>query len=459
MARTSKSNMDKGRGESADRNLRALEAGSQGRSRANEALLNVQSRGLDRAEDSASRASGRAREHVESERRESLARDQMSQQDRQFTESQNLRAAERGLQPMSPGGGGQGGAGGEAAQQQSPREQALQAEMDRGAQETSALDPASAERLQAQRNKPLEMDSGGARTFTSTPEAREAQGVDLDLKRQQIANETLKAQAYSMQVATSFQRNMLAGDKEAAKKDREQLMEPIKSDVGRFDRFMNGEQKATDWQALQKLSEGHSDLEPSLTADLEAEQWTPRVQKFLGAKIAKDGLTFIAQTGELPDGDMVDLSSPMMQDFSRASAMVTGMMATQGMGTQQFLGITSMREKNAYINKLAAGMVLSGAQRRMARGPFGDMAPSAGQPQEEGAGPPAGPPPVDREEVGRGTDQPYATDEMTQKAIAAREAGRPGPPTDSPEFQEKFGEKVTGSGGWLMGRPNWRGRN
>lgn len=362
--------MARGRGEQSDRMMRGAESGAAQKQRAHEGLMGQYQAG---AQQTAQMASTMGQLAEAGERRQ-LDEKQGDAQLGLQGERLDLDAAQSGFK-------------------RNPRMSKLDAEMDRGAAQpgagqpgagdsggVGALDPAAQERLRGQTSQPSEMD--GER-WIPTDAAQKQQAVKNRQEDFRAETDRIRAEAYADQTAAQMASAKAKGEGDLVKQFRTSLIQPIKSNVARFDRFQNGKNSDQDWSSLEKLAEGNP--EPGLMKDIQAKQWTPRVQAFMSATIAYDSLKFIGRTGELPDGDMVDLSSPQMQQFSQAAGMVTGWMRAKGADFSNWASIESLAQKTAFVNKMAAGMVLSTMTEPGAYNPqggIGEMTPSAGMPNE-----------------------------------------------------------------------------
>ena len=306
------------------------------------------------------------------------------------------------------------------------------------------LSPEAEQRLGAQTGQGNEMVGGGR----WIPNAERQQATRFEQERQAFKDQTerVKAEAYRDQVAASRMRASLEGDTEKVERLTTELQQPIISNTQKLNRFQKGEPTDNDWDSLKSMARAWSQ-DDQLIADAEAKQWTPRVRQFLNAQIAKDTLKFIGYTGTFPDvkKTSVDMTSPIMQQFTTAAGQIGGWMRGVPPGMTQWMGINDQEDKTSFVNRWAAAMTLSGMMmgdyEGAGGGGFGGMTPAAGQ---QGQGPEPEPDQAlarqrMQEEAQRGSFHPYATDEATQRAIEARKRGEDVPPTDTTAFRRKFG--------------------
>lgn len=295
----------KGQGSKSREQMAAAESGTAARQRATEGVARQHAAGAQQGLATGGQAAGIIQRQEQMEGQQDIAQQRV-----------DLDAAKSGMMP-------------------NPRMEKLQADMDRGAD---------------QMGQPLEYEG---QRFIPTPMAEKQAAASQGLAEEKAVTERLRAQAYRQQVAGQLSRANASGDKQGAKELKANLMQPIKSDVNRLDRMMTGKKlKPGDWEGLQKEAQNAQDMQ--LQADIESRQMTPRVRDFLSRKIAVKALDFIETTGDLPDGDLVDFTSQAMQQFGRSATIVQAIMQAMGPGFQQFSGITSIAEKNRFVNQLAA---------------------------------------------------------------------------------------------------------
>ncbi len=281
----------------------------------------------------------------------------------------NLRAAESGFE-------------------RSPREQKLMSDMERSELE-NRVGPLTAEeqqRLKDQGSRGMQAD-GARGGWVPNQERQEDRQFGREQAAYKARTERIRAEAYRMQVGQSFAKAQIAGDKEAMERNRNILKAPLKQGTERFNRMMSGKKvSGNDWAALAKEAESF-DVEPTLMADIKAQQWTDRVQAFAGATNAKNAMKFIAATGDFPmddDGNvMFDMSSQAYQNFNDARMMTDGYMKMLN-PLATWAGINSIQTKNQFLNRFAADAVLAGIIQGQTQGP--DVQPPGPQDQQQAGG-------------------------------------------------------------------------
>lgn len=267
----------------------------------------------------------------------------------------------------------------------------LKAEMDRGAQQTGGeqqQDPeeqANAQRFEDQAGKPLEVAGPERRTIAPT-EARTAQeGSKLKTNR-------LNAQANYMNAVRNYQEAKLKGkdgDPEALKKELQNLQQPIKSAAKLFDAGKKGDMTASQWDDLKALAEGNPDT--ALQQELAAKKFGPATGRFLQNRVSQSAIQFMAVTGDMPDGDLVDMAAPAMRQFTQSAeqmqlylkgADVNGLLSGA-------LGIQSLADRNRMVRKLTAQAMMQQMANPKPSG--GAVIPSQGGKAMNPQGQPSGP--------------------------------------------------------------------
>lgn len=372
--------------EQASRLNQAAASGAAAKAQAHGELLQQHRFGQQQALQTAEVAGGmydRAQQRKLQERE--LAFQQQAETGRQALGQQqiNLDAAKAGYQQER---------GGPTSPLLSERQAKLDAEMQRGGEETSALyqgDPAAEQRGAEQQGKPLEMTESGR--FVPTEEGRAMQ----TRKNFEADTERMRAETYREQTRASLLKAQATGDKEAEKAVKTSLMQPIKSDAKLLTQFATGKMNDKDWDSVKSMAQGVPD--PELQREIESGIPGPRLRSFLSSKVAHGALNFIKDTGgDLPDGDVIDYTSPQMQQFTQQVAQAGQMIGSMGKDFGAFLGLKTFSDKLRFQNLLASKAVLAGmtapsVPQQGGAGPFGGMTPSAGQPQQAAAPGPTAP--------------------------------------------------------------------
>lgn len=425
MARTSKTRIGGDSGEQSDRMIRAGAQGQQMVARAHEGLMTEKARG--RAEtQQRSEQLGQIGAGIDARSQQQSQFDaQMTQRERQFGREMEDREARTDLEGAKAGferGG-------------NDRAAKLEQEMARGAEQTKgvgAIGEQEQKNLQEQGKKPLELDSGTWRPSEQGKEIHRRKNFEADTER-------IRAETYRDQVGVSIQKAKMQGDKEQAQKLQTTLSAPINKMGETYDRFMNGKATEGDWRNLSKMAKGIEGFDPEIEQAIKSREWSPRLQAMLRTNQSHEALKYVVRTGDTSDLKNVDWTSPQMQQFTERVGYFNALAKSLGPAFSQFAGINSIGDKMSFLNMQAAISILSGMDTQ--EDPTQGMTPSAGLPPQGAGG--GGGDPMDPNSVAAqnatGTSDPYATDEMTQSAIQARQRGEQVPPADSPEFQQRFG--------------------
>lgn len=357
MARTSKTRIG-GEGEQNDRMMRAASSGADAVAQAHSQLLGQYRSGADQANQTA--------QVVGNQLNAGLDRNQQGSQFARGLEQRQseteLEAAKAGFEPS----GSEGAAGNDRAAQ-------LEQEMAKGQGQPKIgpLDPESQQRLQDQGKKPLEMDSQGRWRPTeerTADRARAQRREDF-----QADTERIRAMAYRDQVGVAAQKALAAGDKDTYEAKAKELAQLPNGMQKRYDRLMKGDVNSNDWSELSALARGSEEMDPTLQADLKAQQFTPRVAAFVRAQVQKDALqSIVLSKGSTKDLE-IDWTAPKMREFQQQVTSINDFMRSQpALGQLAF--IRSTDDKMRFLNVLAASQVLLGLSR--APSPSGGMMPA-----------------------------------------------------------------------------------
>lgn len=277
------------------------------------------------------------------------------------------------------------------------------------AQGTSRVDQLRQEmergRRQTQMNQPLEVSSANRSTIAKTPE--------------RAANDQAKSAATELDARARFnnsvrllQQARATGDKDAAKEAGHNAQQYIESASRLLNNFKSAKATDADWDDVKRLSTmmGDAHPDPALQQEIDSKTFGPRMNDFLRANVDQWALKYIAGTGDMPDGHLVDLASPMMSHLTMTASKVQAYLKQADQMTggafSQGLKIGSEAEKNRMVRKLAAEQLMllgpaQGAQQgQQPQAGGGDMPiPSQGgpsaRPQPTGAAIPSpggGPP-------------------------------------------------------------------
>lgn len=239
-------------------------------------------------------------------------------------DEQDIGMADRGVEAQGPS-----------------RADRLRQEMERGAQQ----------RFSKAADQDLEISGPEQRTVAQTEE-RKAQDAS------KLVTGRLNAQANYLNAARSLQEARLKGDTGGVDRELKNLSQPIKSAAKIFDDGKKGDLAENQWENLKQMAAEVPD--PTLQDEISRQEFGPRLAAFVQNKVAESSLRYMAISGDMPDGDLVDMGSPMMQQFTSAANQMQGFlrMADQGGLLSMGLGITSMADRNRMVRKLTAQAML-----------------------------------------------------------------------------------------------------
>lgn len=369
MARTSKTVIGGGSGEQSDRMMRAAASGAEAKQAANNQLLAQQRAGADQANQTAQVAGSVIGQGLD-----------RNQQQAQFDRSMAQRESETDLEAAKAGFERNQGPGGDRAAK-------LEAEMQRGSSQAKIgpLDPESQQRLKDQTEQGLEMDNQGR--WRPTAERTASQQRQQKREDFQADTERIRALAYRDQVGVAAQKALASGDQEAYEQNVARLVATPNDMQKRYDRLMKNEIDSNDWSELSTMAKGSEEMDPTLQADIKAQQFTPRVAAFVRAQVQKDALQSIVLSKGSTNKLEVDWTAPKMREFqAEVNSINDFMRSNPALGQLAF--IKSTDDKMRFLNVLAASKVLMGMTQ--APSPSGGMTPATQgggmAPQQAGAG-------------------------------------------------------------------------
>jgi hypothetical protein len=143
------------------------------------------------------------------------------------------------------------------------------------------------------------------------------------------------------------------------------------------------------WANLKELTADNPDA--ALKQEIESKQFGPRTSDFLQRRVNFDSLKFMAATGDMPDGDLVDMASPSMVQFTQTANEMQSFLktidATTGGSMSQVFGIDSLAKKNQILRKLSAEAMIAMLTNPGAATPGSVTTPYAGKPQPQQGAP------------------------------------------------------------------------
>lgn len=285
---------------------------------------------------------GREQDEVErsNQAREGLQQQELNEQSRrnQMGEAieqdrQDIEMADRGLESQG-----------------TSRADRLRQEMQRGSQQT-AQDQAANERFRKATENDIEIAGPDSRSIAKTEERRAQEGSELTSKR-------LNAQAAYMNAARNLRDAKLKGNTDVVAKELKSLEQPIRSAARMFDSGKKDELTDSQWNDIQALAENNPDQ--GLQQEIASKTFGPALGRFLQSRVAESSLRYMAVDGDMPDGDLVDMASPMMQTFTTAANQMQQFLKMADMGGLISMGldIQDLASRNRMVRKLTAQALL-----------------------------------------------------------------------------------------------------
>lgn len=143
-----------------------------------------------------------------------------------------------------------------------------------------------------------------------------------------------------------------------------------------FDLGKKNELQPNQWADIEALAGDAPD--PALQQEVKSKQWGPALSRFMQARVSQASIQFMAVTGDMPDGDLVDLASPAMRQFTQSAEQMQAYLRAADAGglLSGSLGIQSMADRNRMVRKLTARAMLQQKSQPQASG--GALIPSQG---------------------------------------------------------------------------------
>lgn len=262
-------------------------------------------------------------------------------------DAQDIDMADKGLE--SKGGGS--------------RADRLRQEMDRGAAQQkdqqqaqrSPEDQAGDARYAEQAQKPLEVAGPDRRTIAPTGERVAQEASKLTTNR-------LNAQANFLNASRNFNEAQVKGDKEGMSAAAREMQTGVVRAASIFDAGKAGALSPEQWSKIDDLATTSVGKvpDPQLQAEIDSRTWGPALSRFMQAHIQHQNLRFISVTGDMPDGDYVDMASPEMRQFTEESAAAQQYMREADYGgiLSLALNVDSLATRNQKVRKMAAQAML-----------------------------------------------------------------------------------------------------
>lgn len=309
--------------------------------------------------------SNKAREGLETQQlAETVRRNKMGEA--QESDKQDIEIADKGLQATGKSRADTLRKGEPAgAQQQQGQEQA------QGQEQRSPEDQAGDQRHAEQSAKPLEVTGPDQRSIAPS-ESRKA------MEQSKSVTNRMNAQATYMNAVRQMQEAKIkdGADSDSYKKEVKNLQQPIKEAARIFDAGKKGDLSESQWSDVKDLAGDVPD--PALQQEIATKTFGPSLGRFLQARVSQSAIQFMAVTGDMPDGELVDLASPAMRQFTQSAEQMQGYLRAADAGglLSGALGIQSMADRNRMVRKLTAQAMLNTKATPQASG--GDLIPSQG---------------------------------------------------------------------------------
>lgn len=225
------------------------------------------------------------------------------------------------------------------------------------------------DRFNQQADQPLEVADPNKRTLAPT---------ELRQQREQSKTVTnrMNAQANYLNAVRNFSDAKLKGDEDSMKAETKSLQQPIKEAARLFDLGKKRELQPNQWEDIKALASDVPDQ--ALQQEIASKQFGPALSRFLQARVSQSAIQFMAVTGDMPDGELVDLASPAMREFTTAAEQMQNYLRDADAGglLSQSLGIKSLADRNKLIRKLTAQAMLNDKATPKPTG--GSLIPSQG---------------------------------------------------------------------------------
>jgi hypothetical protein len=254
----------------------------------------------------------------------------------------------------------------------SSRADALRKEMARGGQQTQGKtgqqgpNPeqiAEQARYMSQAEKPLEIAGPDQRTIVPTGERRQ-------LEASKSMTNRLNAQANYINAMTNYNKAQLAGDKDLSAASLKRLEKPMSDAAALWNAGKEpGSQLTPDqWFQIEELTSDLAVSDPALAAELKSKTFGPSLQRTMANRVSQSAIQFMAVTGEMPKPELVDFSSPLMQEFTvNAGQMRDYLRASDTNGIlSRSLKANTLEKRNKLIRRLTAqAMIDNGLDQGM----------------------------------------------------------------------------------------------
>jgi hypothetical protein len=219
--------------------------------------------------------------------------------------------------------------------------------------------------------KPLEVAGPDQRSIAPTEQRKQLEGSKSVTNR-------MNAQANYLNAVRNMQQAKMKDGKESDsyKAEVKNLQQPIKEAARMFDAGKKGDLSDSQWTDIKDLASDVPD--PAIQQEIASKTFGPALGRFLQARVSQSAIQFMAVTGDMPDGDLVDLASPAMRQFTQSAEQMQGYLKAADAGglLSGALGIQSMADRNRMVRKLTAQAMLNSKATPKPSG--GDLIPSQG---------------------------------------------------------------------------------
>lgn len=224
-------------------------------------------------------------------------------------------------------------------------------------------------RLQTQMDKQIEVNGPQRATIAQSPER-----VAND--KAKVMSEQANASARWMDSQRKYQKAMALGDVEGAKAQDANLLHEVDGAARSFDLFKSGRATDTDWSSLARDHATNPD--PALQQEIQSRTMGPRLQQFLRGQVEHLAVKYMAGTGKIPGGGIVDMSSPTMQMLTQEAQNTANSLRKvddlTGGDLAKALMISDLEARTTTVLKNAAQLLYT----RMAAGNGAQIQPNQG---------------------------------------------------------------------------------
>ena len=247
-------------------------------------------------------------------------------------------------------------------------------------QQRSPEDQAGDARYAQQAEQPLEVAGPDQRTIAPTGQRKADEAHKMETNR-------LNAQANYLNATRNFNEAMVKGDKDGMSAAAKTLQGDITKSATLFDVGKAGALSPKQWDDIEELATTSAGMvpDPELQNEIMSKTFGPATSRFMSSHVQHQNLRFIAVTGDMPDGDYIDMASPGMAQFTKESAAVQQMLRAADVGgiLTRALNVQSLADRNRTVRKMAANVMLENKSLVAQQSAEAGVIPSQGGPSAQ----------------------------------------------------------------------------